>query len=28
MARPISGAEALQWNVILQGEDETVFFDC
>ena len=21
-------AGALQWNVILQGRDETVFFDC
>jgi protocatechuate 3,4-dioxygenase alpha subunit len=28
MARPISDADVLQWNVILQGADETVFFDC
>jgi protocatechuate 3,4-dioxygenase alpha subunit len=28
MARPRSDADALQWNVILQGADETVFFDC
>jgi protocatechuate 3,4-dioxygenase alpha subunit len=25
---PISETDALQWNVILQGADETVFFDC
>jgi protocatechuate 3,4-dioxygenase, alpha subunit len=28
IAHPISDTEALQWNVILQGDDETVFFDC
>jgi protocatechuate 3,4-dioxygenase alpha subunit len=28
MARPTSDADLLQWNVILQGADETVFFDC
>jgi protocatechuate 3,4-dioxygenase alpha subunit len=28
MARRRSDTDALQWNVILQGADETVFFDC
>jgi protocatechuate 3,4-dioxygenase alpha subunit len=29
MARRIDGAPAvLEWNVVLQGEDETVFFEC
>jgi protocatechuate 3,4-dioxygenase alpha subunit len=29
VARRIDGTPAdLEWNVILQGEDETVFFDC
>jgi len=29
IARPLTGKPgALAWNVILQGEDETVFFDC
>ena len=29
IARPVAGANAtLEWNVILQGADETVFFDC
>jgi protocatechuate 3,4-dioxygenase alpha subunit len=29
MARPIAGAERhMEWNVVLQGEDETVFFEC
>jgi protocatechuate 3,4-dioxygenase alpha subunit len=28
IARPTSDAGVLQWNVILQGADETVFFDC
>lgn len=27
VAKP-AGAGALEWNVILQGRDETVFFDC
>ena len=29
LARPVAGrASAFEWNVILQGKDETVFFDC
>ena len=29
IARPIAGADShLEWNVVLQGEDETVFFEC
>ena len=29
IARPVQGRkDLLQWNVVLQGEDETVFFDC
>ena len=29
MARaPAGSQDALEWNVILQGQDETVFFDC
>ena len=29
MARPIVGSEGhMEWNVVLQGEDETVFFEC
>jgi protocatechuate 3,4-dioxygenase alpha subunit len=29
IARPIAGAEShLEWNVVLQGEDETVFLEC
>jgi protocatechuate 3,4-dioxygenase alpha subunit len=29
MARPLGSATFdLEWNVVLQGEDETVFFDC
>jgi protocatechuate 3,4-dioxygenase alpha subunit len=28
IARKTSVAGALEWNVILQGDDETVFFDC
>jgi protocatechuate 3,4-dioxygenase, alpha subunit len=28
IARKARGANELEWNVILQGPDETVFFDC
>ncbi|HYL61328.1 MAG TPA: protocatechuate 3,4-dioxygenase subunit alpha [Candidatus Methylomirabilis sp.] len=28
MARKPRTGEALEWNVVLQGSDETVFFDC
>jgi protocatechuate 3,4-dioxygenase, alpha subunit len=28
IARKSSDGKCLQWNVILQGKDETVFFDC
>jgi protocatechuate 3,4-dioxygenase, alpha subunit len=28
IARPLSGEGLLAWNVVLQGDDETVFFDC
>jgi protocatechuate 3,4-dioxygenase alpha subunit len=28
VARPGAGPSSLEWNVILQGEAETVFFDC
>ncbi|MSQ49931.1 MAG: protocatechuate 3,4-dioxygenase subunit alpha [Betaproteobacteria bacterium] len=29
IAKPLAGqSAALEWNVILQGRDETVFFDC
>jgi hypothetical protein len=29
IAKKIGGqAGALQWNVIMQGDEETVFFDC
>jgi protocatechuate 3,4-dioxygenase, alpha subunit len=29
MAKPVNGSkESREWNVILQGADETVFFDC
>jgi protocatechuate 3,4-dioxygenase, alpha subunit len=29
MANPIAGAlDILEWNIVLQGENETVFFDC
>ena len=28
MARKMAGSDTLEWNVILQGGEETVFFDC
>ncbi|HKW57265.1 MAG TPA: protocatechuate 3,4-dioxygenase subunit alpha [Candidatus Acidoferrum sp.] len=28
MAKKLGEAEVLEWNVVLQGEGETVFFDC
>jgi len=28
IARPGAGPAALEWSVVLQGESETVFFDC
>jgi protocatechuate 3,4-dioxygenase alpha subunit len=28
IARPGTGPAALEWSVVLQGESETVFFDC
>jgi protocatechuate 3,4-dioxygenase alpha subunit len=29
MANPIAGApDTLEWSIILQGQNETVFFDC
>ncbi len=28
IARPLASGPGLEWNVILQGQEETVFFDC
>ena len=28
MARKVNQNGLLEWNIVLQGTDETVFFDC